>query len=144
MVRAKARSAMTQARLSKSRLAEMIEEATVDAYDESEQATGWFTMFEDHLELPFETKVLGAVVTVARIDLRDGGEIVAICTRAAANGKRSRWWTSRCRRRGRPVPIGSRHTGTGWVEEDERPCGEQRARAFFVAKFLPFSCGKVC
>ncbi len=59
----------------------MIEEATVDAYDESEQVTGWFTMLEDHLELPFETKVLGAAVTVARIDLRDGGQIVAICTR---------------------------------------------------------------
>ena len=57
----------------------MIEEATVDAYDESEQATGWFTMFEEHVELPFETKVLGAAVTVTSIDLRD--QIVAICTR---------------------------------------------------------------
>ncbi|MES1204676.1 MAG: hypothetical protein ABUS79_01945 [Pseudomonadota bacterium] len=27
----------------------MIEEATVDAHDESEQATGWFRMFEQHL-----------------------------------------------------------------------------------------------
>lgn len=59
----------------------MIEEATVDAYDESEQATGWFTMFEEHLVLPFETKVLGTVVTVTSIDLRDGGQIVAVCTR---------------------------------------------------------------
>ena len=68
-------------RLSKARLAAMIEEATVDAYGESEQATGWFTMIEEHLKLPFETKVLGTVVTVARIDLRDDGRIVAICTR---------------------------------------------------------------
>jgi hypothetical protein len=59
----------------------MIEEATVDAYDESEQATGWYTMFEEHLELPFETTVLGIAVTVASIDLRDGGQIVALCTR---------------------------------------------------------------
>jgi len=58
----------------------MIEEATVDAYDESEQATGWFTMFEEHLELPFETKVLGTAVIVASIDLRDDGQIIAICT----------------------------------------------------------------
>jgi hypothetical protein len=58
-------------RLSKARLAEMIEEATVDAYGESEQATGWFTMFEEHLNLPFETQVLGATVTVTSIDLRD-------------------------------------------------------------------------
>jgi hypothetical protein len=59
----------------------MIEEATVDAYDESEQATGWFTMFEEYLELPFETKVLGTAVTVTSIDLRDNHQIVAICTR---------------------------------------------------------------
>ncbi len=59
----------------------MIEEATVDAYDESEQATGWFTMFEEHLALPFETRVLGTAVTVTSIDLREGGQIVAVCTR---------------------------------------------------------------
>jgi len=68
-------------RLSKTRLAEMIEEATVDAHDDSEQATGWFTMFEAHLELPFETEVLGVSVTVASIDLRESCQIVAICTR---------------------------------------------------------------
>lgn len=77
----KTRGSRTPTRLSKDRLAEMIEEATVDAYDESEQATGWFTMFEEHVELPFETKVLGAAVTVTSIDLRDCHQIVAICTR---------------------------------------------------------------
>ena len=59
----------------------MIEEATVDAYDESEQATGWFAMFEEHLRLPFETKVLGTAVAVVSIDLRGDHKIVAICTR---------------------------------------------------------------
>jgi hypothetical protein len=68
-------------RIDKARLAEMIEVATVDAYDESEQATGWFTVFEEHLQVPFETKVLGAAVTVASIDLRGDHKIVAICTR---------------------------------------------------------------
>jgi hypothetical protein len=38
-------------------------------------------MFEERVELPFETKVLGTAVTVTSIDLRDGGQIVAICTR---------------------------------------------------------------
>lgn len=70
----------TPARLSKARLAEMIEEATVDAHDESEQSLGWFTMFEEHLDLPFETQVLGATVTVTRLDLRDDDQITAICT----------------------------------------------------------------
>jgi hypothetical protein len=59
----------------------MIEEATVDAYDESEQATGWYTMFEEYLELPFETTVLGVAVTVASVDLRENDQIVAVCTR---------------------------------------------------------------
>ncbi len=77
----KTRSKRTTARLGTARLAEMIEDATVDAHDESEQATGWFTMFEEHLVVPFETKVLGIVVTVTSIDLRDEAQIVAVCTR---------------------------------------------------------------
>ena len=68
-------------RISKARLAEMIEEATIDAYDESEQATGWFTMFEERLQLPFETEVLGVRVAVEAIDQRDDNRIVAVCTR---------------------------------------------------------------
>jgi hypothetical protein len=45
--------------ISKGRLAEMVEEATVDCYNESELVTGWFTMIEDNLAVPFETAVLG-------------------------------------------------------------------------------------
>jgi hypothetical protein len=68
-------------RISKRRLAAMTEEATVDAYDESEQASGWYTMFEERLALPFETQVLGVGVTVTRLDLRGDNSIVAVCTR---------------------------------------------------------------
>ena len=63
------------------RLAQMIEEATVDAYNESDQAVGWFTMFENYLELPFETEVLGVLVRVTRIVHRDDDTLVAICAR---------------------------------------------------------------
>lgn len=59
----------------------MIEEATVDAHDESEQITGWFTMIEDNLAVPFETTVLGAPVTVERVNLSRDEQIVAICRR---------------------------------------------------------------
>jgi hypothetical protein len=59
----------------------MIEEATVDCYNESELVTGWFTMIEDNLAVPFETAVLGAQVTVERIDLSRSEQIVAICKR---------------------------------------------------------------
>ena len=71
-------------RIPKARLAEMIEEATVDAYDASEQATGWFTMLEDNLELPFETEVLGVAVHVTRIEQQDDDRLVAICVRGRA------------------------------------------------------------
>lgn len=75
------KSRNTAGRISKTRLAAMIEEATVDAYGESEQTSGWYTMLEEHLALPFETTVLGVVVKVTRLDLRGDNNIVAICTR---------------------------------------------------------------
>jgi hypothetical protein len=71
----------TPSPISKARLAAMIEEATVDAYGDSEQTTGWYTMLDEHLALQFETTVLGVVVKVARLDLRGENVIVAICTR---------------------------------------------------------------
>ncbi|HVT16064.1 MAG TPA: calcium-binding protein [Thermoanaerobaculia bacterium] len=65
-------------------LDELIEEATVDCYNESEQRTGFYTMLEENLGLPFETDVLGVPVTVERIDLTRAEEIVAICRRGRA------------------------------------------------------------
>ena len=68
-------------RLSKDDLERMVEEATVDAYGESEQVTGFYTMLENDLELPFTTTVLGAEVTVERLDLTDDDHIVVVCRR---------------------------------------------------------------
>ncbi len=65
-------------------LDKLIEEAIVDAYDESEQRTGFYTMLEDNLGLPFQTSVLGVPVTVESLDLTGADEIVAICTRGQA------------------------------------------------------------
>lgn len=62
-------------------LDKLIEEATTDAYNESEQAGGFFTMIEENLALPFVTQVLGQEVTVAKIDITKRDEIVAICAR---------------------------------------------------------------
>jgi len=53
----------------------------VDAYEESEQRSGFFTMIEEHLAVPFETEVLGVMVTVEQIDLTETGEVVANCRR---------------------------------------------------------------
>lgn len=62
-------------------LDDLIEEAITDAYNESEQAVGFFTMIEEHLTLPFVTKVLGQDVKVAIVDITQRDEIVAICAR---------------------------------------------------------------
>jgi hypothetical protein len=67
--------------LSASRLDGLIEEATVDAYGESEQTVGFFTMLEEHLAVPFETVVLGMEVTVEKLHLTDDERIVAVCVR---------------------------------------------------------------
>ena len=69
-------------RLSKARLEELVEEAIVDCYNESEQVTGLYTMIEDNLAVPFETTVLGAPVTAVRVQLTSRDEIVAVCRRA--------------------------------------------------------------
>ena len=62
-------------------LNELIEQATTDAYNESEQAGGFFVMIEENLALPFVTRVLGQEVTVVKVDITKRDQIVAICVR---------------------------------------------------------------
>lgn len=40
----------------------------VDAYNESEQRIGLYTMIDENLELPFKTEELGIEVTVERVE----------------------------------------------------------------------------
>ena len=75
------RKKLDRPRIGARRLDEMIEAATVDSYGELEQITSWFTLIGENLALPFETMVLGVLVTVERIDLDLGGQIVAVCSR---------------------------------------------------------------
>jgi hypothetical protein len=63
------------------KLDQMIEEAIVDAYGDSEQTAGFYTMLEDNLAVPFQTEILGVEVTVDRIDMTDDEQIVAVCGR---------------------------------------------------------------
>jgi len=70
-----------RSQLSKAKLDLLVDEATVDAYNDDEQAVGLFTMIEEHLVLPFETAILGVAVRVERVDLNDANEIVALCRR---------------------------------------------------------------
>ena len=45
-------------------LDDLIADATIDAYDTSEQLMGFFNMIEEHLAVPFKTTILGQAVTV--------------------------------------------------------------------------------
>jgi len=62
----------------------LIEGATVDAYGDAAQLTGFVTMLEERPAVPFQTSVLGADVMVTRIDQSDDGNIVAICRRGTS------------------------------------------------------------
>ena len=65
--------------LSEEELDALIEEATVDCYNEYEQLTGFDCCITDNLEVPFETDLLGEKVTVESIGPNDANELVATC-----------------------------------------------------------------
>ena len=70
--------------LSAAKLDELIEEAIVDAYGESEQIGGFYTMIEDHLAVPFAIDMLGLEVTVKCVDFTSDDQIVAVCERGTS------------------------------------------------------------
>ena len=78
---ARTREGRSIVHISKAKLTEMIEQATVDAYGESEQVTGWFTIIEENLAVPFKTTVVGVQVIVQRVDLDRSDQIIAVCRR---------------------------------------------------------------
>lgn len=49
-------------------LDELIEEATVDAYDEYEQRVGFLQMIQDNVPVPFQAILHGDAVTASEID----------------------------------------------------------------------------
>ena len=63
------------------RLDKLIEEATVDCYNDSEQLSGLFCMLEERLKTPFTKHLLGVEVVVEKVELTDGNEIAAACRR---------------------------------------------------------------
>ncbi len=67
-------------KLSGAELDALIDQATVDCYNEDEELTGFAVMLEDNLALPFETTLLGITVIVEEISQTESG-IVAICVR---------------------------------------------------------------
>lgn len=73
------------AKTSRKRLEALIEEATVDCYDEDEQHSGLLTMIEDNVDCPFRAKVIGEEVVVTGFEWpKSGYGLLAVCER---NGK---------------------------------------------------------
>lgn len=102
-------------RLTRPRYLKMVEQATVDAYGDSEQIVGWFTVIEENREVPFETVVLGAPATVERIDLTRGEHIVAVCRRGRARQSLSIL----------DLPLSAPPPkGAEWIEAYRRWCSE--------------------
>jgi hypothetical protein len=75
------RPSSSQPSLTTRRLKELVDEAIIDAYGESEQRVGLLCMIQEHLAIPFTTELLGMPVRVERVDVDDADEIVAICRR---------------------------------------------------------------
>jgi hypothetical protein len=71
-------------RLSRARLDELVEEALVDAYGDSEQAAGFYTMMENELRLPFEAEILGVTASVESIGITEDDQLVAVCRNGSA------------------------------------------------------------
>jgi hypothetical protein len=62
------------------RLQALIEEATVDCYDEDEAHVGFLTMIQDNLVCPFKARVIGEEVEVVRLKTRNYGfGVDAVC-----------------------------------------------------------------
>jgi hypothetical protein len=70
------------------RLLELIEEATVDCYNEDEEHSGLLTMVQDNVVCPFRAKVIEEEVTVVDLEWpKSGYGLLAVCER---NGKKHR------------------------------------------------------
>ncbi|MFN7973874.1 MAG: hypothetical protein U0166_16250 [Acidobacteriota bacterium] len=81
MTRANRRSRPDRPTLSSARLRALLDEALVDSYGDSEQAMALFTMMEEHLAVPFTTRILGVDAEVVGVGMTDEEEIVGLCRR---------------------------------------------------------------
>jgi len=66
-------------KLTKERLEGLVAEAVMDCCNESEEATGLYTMIDDNLTFPFLTHLLDREVEVEGLDLNDADEVVVTC-----------------------------------------------------------------
>lgn len=108
-------------KFNKRELDRMVEDATVDAYNEYEQINGLFCAIEQELVVPFSIEVLGVAARVEMVDLSDEEDIVAICR----NGRHKQTISLRHLETPDPPPEGwawveaYRHWAKGWPIPDK-------------------------
>ena len=73
--------------MDKKRLDELIEEATVDCYDEDEAFWGFLAMLEDALNCPFEASIIGERVKVRGVDSKKSYPRSGIMASVERNGR---------------------------------------------------------
>jgi len=71
---------MAKKKLTEKQFESLIEEATIDCYDEGECRVGFLTMIQDNILTPFKAKLIGEIVDVVDID-GDDRRIQAIIKR---------------------------------------------------------------
>jgi len=62
------------------KIEKLIEQATIDCYDNNECLSGFYTMIQDNLPFPFTATIAGEAVQVTKTDLTNT-RIVALCKR---------------------------------------------------------------
>lgn len=65
----------------------IIEEATVDCYNEWEEFSGMLYTLQDKMKFPFKATVLGETVKIVDIDDRKSSDKAGIIAKAVKNGK---------------------------------------------------------
>jgi hypothetical protein len=93
----------------------MITDATIDAYDMSEQLMGFFNMIGEHLAVPFKTTILGLTVSVEGVTYNEN-RFVAECVR----GEHRQTIDLRDLPMPSPAPAGSQ-----WIAAYRRWAGRQ-------------------
>jgi hypothetical protein len=74
--------------ISRKRIDQLIEEATVDCYNEEEAHVGLLTMIQDNVVCPFHAKVIGEEIEVIALEWPESGYgMKAVCER---QGKKHR------------------------------------------------------
>ncbi len=123
-------------------LNKLIEEATVDCYSREEQVSGFFTMIEQNLAVPFATRVLGVEVSVVGVEIDDDSGLKVVCKHGSERQRIGLTDLPLPSPPPRPAPNGSRPTGAGCAALGTGPRRRNRRVYTAFGAALPRSPGR--